>query len=75
MCLTIPFHSYQATFGRDEVIFLFFLFVFLNLLRSSPKPQNIEIQFLCKVVKLQTRRLPRNPPEMGLKKQFFNGLS
>ena len=45
-CLAILFHSYQRTFGRDEFfsLFMFFSFIFcLNLVRSSPKPQNIEI--------------------------------
>ena len=45
VCLKIPFHPNQPTFGRDEVhFFFFFLFFFLIFVRSSsPKPQNIEI--------------------------------
>ena len=45
VCLKIPFHPNQPTFGRDEVFFLFFsFFFFLIFIRSSsPKPQNIEI--------------------------------
>ena len=81
ICLKISFHPNQPSFGRDEV-FLFFPF-FTNLVRSS-KPQNIKIQFLCKVVKLQTQfvskifwgRLRLKPPQNGPQKnQFFNGLS
>ena len=45
VCLKIPFHPNQPTFGRDKVyFFFFFLFFFLIFVRSSfPKPQNIEI--------------------------------
>ena len=45
VCLKIPFHPNQPTFGRNEVyFFFFFLFFFLIFVRSSsPKPQNIEI--------------------------------
>ena len=43
----IPFHPNQSTFGRDEVFSLFFSFLsfffYLIFVRSSPKPQNIEI--------------------------------
>ena len=61
VCLKIPFYPNQPTFGRDEVflflfpfLIFFFLFFFLIFVRSSsPKPQNIEILFLCKVVELQ----------------------
>ena len=60
--------------------FLFFFFFFLNLVRSSfPKPQNIEIEFLWKVVELQTRfclqkifwKTPPRTPKMGAKKSIF----
>ena len=37
VCLKIPFQPNQPTFARDEVFF------FLIFVRSSPKPQNIEI--------------------------------
>ena len=48
VCLKMPFHPNQPTFGRDEVFLLFFLFFsfffFLIFVRSSfPKPQTIEI--------------------------------
>ena len=43
VCLKIPFHPNQPTFGRDEVHFFFSFFFFLTFVRSSPKPQNIEI--------------------------------
>ena len=71
----MPFRSYQPNFGRDEVFF--FLFFVLNLVRSSPKPQNINIlKFLCEVVELQTQFcLPkcfRAPPQNGVpKNQVF----
>ena len=39
MSFKIPFHPNQPTFGRDEIFFFFFL----NLERSSSKPQNIEV--------------------------------
>ena len=58
---------------------------FLNLVRpSSPKPHNIENQFLCKVVELQTQFFlqkffgappPGTPPKWGPKNYFFNKLS
>ena len=61
--------------------FFFSFFFFLIFVRSSsPKPQNIEIQFLCKVVELQMqfflpkvfRATPPEPPQNGApKKQFF----
>ena len=78
ICLKIRFHPNQPTFGRDEV---FFFFVFVNFVRSfSPKPQNMEIQFLCKVVELQTQFfLPKffwaTSPEPPQKINFFNGSS
>ena len=46
LCLKIPFHPNQPTFGRDEVdfFFLFFFFFFLIFVcSSSSKSQNIEI--------------------------------
>ena len=45
VCLKMPFHPNQPTFGRDEVYFFFFsFFFFLIFVRSSsPKPQNMEI--------------------------------
>ena len=63
----------------------FFLFFFLIFVRSSsPKPQHIEIKFLCKVVELQTKiflpkffllQLHREPPENGAPKNpFFEWL-
>ena len=67
--------------------FLFFsFFFFLNLVRSSsPKPQNIEISFLCEVVEVHTQlcllkcfwgNSPGNPPKMGPQKiNFLNGSS
>ena len=76
-CLKIPFHPYQPTFGRDESFFFFFFF--LNFVRSSPQPQNIKIQFLCKIVELQTQFClpkfflvtPRDPPKLGPQKSIF----
>ena len=55
--------------NKHVVIFLFFFF--LNLVRSSLKPLNTKIQFLCKVVELQTQFClpkfflitPREPPQ------------
>ena len=46
---------------------------------SPPKPQHIEIKFLCKVAKLQTQfclrkffgATPPKPPNMGLLKLIF----
>ena len=65
--------------------FFHFSFFFLNLVCSfSPKPQNIEIYVLCKVIELQTLffhpklfgATTQKPPEMGSQKiNFFNGLS
>ena len=48
-CLKMSFHLNQSTFGHDEIYFLFsfffllFPFFFLIFVRSSSKPQNIEI--------------------------------
>ena len=63
-------------------LFLFFSFFFFLLFvrSSSPKPQNTEIQFLCKVVELQTQFFlpkffgatpPGTPPKWGSKKSIF----
>ena len=63
-------------------LFLFFsFFIFLIFVRSSsPKSQNIEIQFLCKVVELQTQLFlpklfgatpPGTPPKWGPQKSIF----
>ena len=42
ICLKIPFHPNQPTFGRDEVYFFVSFFFFLIYVRSSsPKPQHI----------------------------------
>ena len=74
------FHPNQPIFGRDEVYFFFFLFFFLIFVRSSsPKPQHIEIYFLCKVVELQMQVfLPKffgaTPPGTPPKNQFFERL-
>ena len=57
LCLKTPFHPHQPTIGCDEFFFFFVFFsffFFVNLVRSSSKPENIKIQFLCKVVELQT---------------------
>ena len=44
ICLAIPFHLNQSTFGRDDFFSFFSFFFFLNFVRSSsPKPQNMEI--------------------------------
>ena len=45
VCLKMPFHPNQPTFGCDEVHFFFFSFFFflIFLCSSSPKPQNMEI--------------------------------
>ena len=86
ICLKIPFHPNQPTFGRDEVFSFFFpLFFFLNFVRSScPKPQNNEIYFLCKVVELQRQfflpkffwATPPGTPHNGAPKiNFLNGSS
>ena len=89
VCLEIPFHPNQPTFGLDEIFFLSFclffpLFFFLIFVRSSPKPQNIKIYFLCKVVDLQTQffllklfgATPPGTPKMGPQKiNFLNGSS
>ena len=59
--------------------FSFFCPFFKNLVRYS-KPQNIEIQFLCEVVELQTQfflsekfwgDFPKNPSKQGPKKLTF----
>ena len=64
--------------------FLFSFFFYLNLVRSSSKQQNLEIYFLCKVVKLQKQFcLPKifgatlpEPPQNGVQNiDFFNGSS
>ena len=79
--LKIPLHPHQPTFGRDE-IYYFFSLSFLNL-RSSPHPQNLEINFLCKVVELQTQFClpkiflvtpPGTPQNEPPKNQFFKQL-
>ena len=60
--------------------FFFFLFLFLNLVHFSLKPQNIEMLFLCKVVELQTQFFlpkvfgatpPETPSKMGPQKSIF----
>ena len=82
ICLKIPFHPNQATFGRDQVYFFFFPFFFFLIFvhSSSPKPQHIEIYFLCKVVELQTQVFlpkffgatpPGTPQKWGPKKSIF----
>ena len=44
VCLKIPFHPNQPTFGRNVRFISFFsFFLFLIFVRSSPKPQHIEI--------------------------------
>ena len=51
VCLKIPFYPNQPIFGQDEVYFFFpfpffpfiSFFFFLIFVRSSFKPQNIEI--------------------------------
>ena len=69
-----PFFSFFFPF--------FSFFFFLNLVRSSsPKPQHIEILFLCEVVEVHTQlcllkfflgQLPREtPPKWGPKKSIF----
>ena len=90
VCLKIPFHPNQPTFGRDEVYFFFSFFPFFSLFSfffflifvrsSSPKPQNIEIEFLCEVVELQTRfflpkRFGATTPITLQKIHFLNGSS
>ena len=64
--------------------FLFFFFFFLNFVRSSSKPQTIEIKFLRNVVELQTQfglpkffgATPWKPPKMEPQKiNYFNGSS
>ena len=37
VCLKIPFHPNQSTFGRDEFFSFFFFLIFVR--SSSPKPQ------------------------------------
>ena len=51
---TNPLLTTLKFFSCSLFFFFFSFFFFLNLVRSSPKPQNIEILFLCKVVELQT---------------------
>ena len=41
VCLKIPFHPNQPTFGRDEVYFFLFFLIFVR--SFSPKPHDIEI--------------------------------
>ena len=49
-----PFIPTNPLLAAMRFISFFFLFFFLNFVRSSsPKPQHIEIYFSCKVVKLQ----------------------
>ena len=58
----------------------FFFFFLIFVCYSSPKPQNMEIYFLCKVVELQMQLFllkffgatpPGTPPKWGPKNQFF----
>ena len=77
-----PFIPTNPLLAAMSFFFPFFsFFFFLNFVRSSsPKPQHIEIQFLCKVVELQTPfflpkflgQLHREPPQKwGPKKSIF----
>ena len=84
ICLKIPFHPSQPTFGRDEVYFFFFsffsFFFFLNFVRSSsPKPQHIKSNFCVKLLSCKRNffsrnflgQLQRELPKMGPQKSNF----
>ena len=81
-----PFIPINPLFAAMRFIFsffffsFFFCFFFLIFVRSSPKPQNMEIYFLCKVVELQMQFFlpkffgatpPRTPPKWVPKKSIF----
>ena len=73
----IPTNLLLAAMRFISFFFLFFRFFFLIFVRSSsPKPQNMEIKFLCKVVELQMQLFlpklfgatpPRTPPKWAPK--------
>ena len=65
------------------ISFFFSFFFFLIFVRSSSKPQNMEIYFLCKVVELQMQFFfpkffgatpPETPQNGAPKNQFFERL-
>ena len=69
------YHPNQPTFGCNEIYFFFFFFFLIFVRSSSPKPQHIEIYFLCKVGELQMQFfLPKflgatptgNPPKKSI---------
>ena len=72
-----PFIPTNRLLAAMRFISFFFLFFFLNFVRSSsPKPQHIEIWFLCKVVEPQMQLfLPKffgaTPPKIN----FLSGSS
>ena len=78
-----PFIPTSPLLGAIK-FFFFFSFFFPNLVHlSSPKPQHIKIEFLCKVVVLQTQfglpkffwvTLPGTPSKWGPKNQFFERI-
>ena len=81
-----PFIPTNPLVTAMSFFFLFFFFFLPKFVRSSsPKPQHIEIQFLCKVVELQTPFFlpkvfgatpPGTPPKMRPQKiNFFKGSS
>ena len=56
ICFRCPFISTNPLLAAMSFFFVFLVFLLLNLVRSfSPKPQNVEIKFLCKVVVQQTQ--------------------
>ena len=78
-----PFIPTDPLLVAMRFISFFSFFFFLNFVRSSSKPQHIEIYFLCKVVELQTQfflpkffgATPPGTPQNGApKNQFFERL-
>ena len=82
--LKIPFYPYQPTLAAMKffscVLFLFFsFFFFLSLVRSSSKPQNIQISLYVKLLSCKRNFVSRNVFWLLLRKppknNFLSGLS
>ena len=81
ICLKIPFHPNQLTFGRDEVYFFFFFLILyaLLLLNHNTSKSNFCVKLLSCKCNFFSRnflgQLHRELPQNGVpKNQFFERL-